>query len=101
MRINGRASMLNDAEAKARYFGAQLMVRIECEIYPNCPRYVPDLAGEDLSPYVWREGQGTPPPPEWKSPYYVRDILPAAIRMRRSLRRTRVIADGASRPLGR
>ena len=58
MRINGRASMLNDAEAKARYFGAQLMVRIECEIYPNCPRYVPDLAGEDLSPYV-RAGNTT------------------------------------------
>ena len=60
MRINGRASMLNDAEAKARYFGAQLMVRIECEIYPNCPRYVP-------APYVPREGQGTPPPLELKS----------------------------------
>ena len=42
MRINGRASMLNDAEAKTRYFGAQLMVRIECN--PNCPRYMPDLA---------------------------------------------------------
>jgi uncharacterized protein len=84
MRINGRASILNDAEAKARYFGAQLMVRIECEIYPNWPRYVPDLTGGDLSRYVRREGQGTPPPPEWKSHYYVRDILTAAIRMRRS-----------------
>jgi hypothetical protein len=50
----------------ARYFGAQLMVRIEGEIYPNCPRYVLDLAGKDLSPYVPREGQGTSPPPECK-----------------------------------
>jgi hypothetical protein len=57
MRINGRASMLNDAEAKARNFGAQLMVRIECEIYPNCPRYVPDLAGEGLSPYFGAKGR--------------------------------------------
>ena len=32
------------------------MVRIECEIYPNCPRYVPDLAGATASPYVPREG---------------------------------------------
>jgi hypothetical protein len=40
MRINRRASILDDAEAKARHFGAQRVVRIECEIYPNCPRYV-------------------------------------------------------------
>ncbi len=77
MRINGRASILDDAEAKARHFGAQLVVRIECEIYPNCPRYVPDLAGEKLSLYVPREGQGTPPAPEWKSRDYIRDILPS------------------------
>jgi hypothetical protein len=77
MRINGHAWILADAEAKARHFGAQLVVRIECEIYPNCPHYVPDLAGEKLSLYVPREGQGTPPPPEWKSRDYIRDILPA------------------------
>jgi hypothetical protein len=65
--INGRTSILDDSETMARYFGAQLMARIECEIYPNCPCYVLDLAGEDLSPYVPREGQGTSPPPEWKS----------------------------------
>jgi len=63
MRINGRASILEDAEAKGRHFGAQVVVRIECEIYPNCPRYVPDLVGANLSPYVPREGQGPPPPP--------------------------------------
>ena len=45
MRINGRASILDDPEAIGRHFGAKLVVRIECEIYPNCPRYVPDLAG--------------------------------------------------------
>jgi len=67
MRINGRTSILDDSETMARYFGARLMVWIECEIYPNCPRYVLDLAGEDLSPCVPREGQGTSPPPEWKS----------------------------------
>jgi hypothetical protein len=66
MRINGRTSILDDSETMARYFGAQLTVRIECEICPNCPRYVLDLA-EDPSPYVPREGQGTSPPPEWKS----------------------------------
>ena len=48
----------------------------ECEIYPNCPRYVPDLAGAQSSPYVPREGQGIPPSPEWKSRDYIRNILP-------------------------
>ena len=76
MRVNGRASILDDADAIGRHFGAQLVVRIECEIYPNCPRYVPDLAGAKLSPYVPREGQGPPPPPEWKQRDYIRDILP-------------------------
>jgi hypothetical protein len=77
MRINGRASILDDAAAIGRHYGAQLVVRIECEIYPNCPRYVPDLAGANLSPYVPREGQGPPPAPEWKGRDYIRDILPA------------------------
>src|SRR5882724_12252637 len=27
-------------------------------VYPNCPRYVLDLAGAQLSPYVPRERQG-------------------------------------------
>jgi len=53
------------------------VVRIECEIYPNCPRYVPDLANAKFSPYVPREGQGPPPAPEWKSRDYIRDILPS------------------------
>jgi len=77
IRVNGRASILDDAAALGRHFGAQLVVRIECEIYPNCPRYVPDLAGAQLSPYVPREGHEPPPPPEWKRRDYIRDILPS------------------------
>jgi hypothetical protein len=76
MRINGRAAILEDAAALGRHYGAQLVVRIECEIYPNCPRYVPDLANAKLSSYVPREGQAPPPPPEWKGRDYIRDILP-------------------------
>ena len=77
MRINGRAAILDDAAAIGRHYGAQLVVRIECEIYPNCPRYVPDLAGANPSAYVPREGEAPPPPPEWKGRDYIRDILPA------------------------
>ena len=77
IRINGRAAICDDAETLARLFGAKLVIRVVCEIYPNCPRYVPDLVHGSPSPYVPRDGQGTPPPPEWKSRDYIRDILPA------------------------
>ena len=76
IRINGKAQVLDDPQARGRHYGAELVVRIECEIYPNCPRYVPDLAGAKASPYVPRPGQGTPPAPEWKYRDYIRDILP-------------------------
>jgi hypothetical protein len=76
MRINGRAESSTTPRRSAGTYGAQLVVRIECEIYPNCPRYVPDLATAKLSPYVPREGEAPPPPPEWKGRDYIRDILP-------------------------
>ena len=41
------------------------------EGYVDC-----NIAGAKLSPYVPREGQGPPPPPEWKKRDYIRDILP-------------------------
>jgi predicted pyridoxine 5'-phosphate oxidase superfamily flavin-nucleotide-binding protein len=77
MRINGRATIHDDAATLATHHGARLVVRIECEIYPNCPRYVPDLIGQRASPHVPRPGQGTPPAPEWKHRDYLRDLLPA------------------------
>ena len=46
------------AEAIGRHFGARLVVRIQCDIYPNCPRYVPDIEGARPSPYVPRPGRG-------------------------------------------
>ncbi len=64
LRISGRASIHGD------------VVRVEClEIFPNCPRYIPDLATGTPSPHVPREGH-VPPAPEWKQRDYIRDILP-------------------------
>lgn len=76
IRINGKASIHDDRESLDRHVGAKLVVRIACEIYPNCPRYIPNLAEDDASPYTPREGAGTPPAPEWKQRDYIRDILP-------------------------
>jgi hypothetical protein len=65
LRISGRASIHGK------------VVRVAClEIFPNCPRYIPDLANGTPSPHVPREGH-VPPAPEWKQRDYIRDILPA------------------------
>jgi predicted pyridoxine 5'-phosphate oxidase superfamily flavin-nucleotide-binding protein len=75
IRINGRATILDDAEALARHHAAKLVVRVECELFSNCPRSVHDLAGGQLSVYLPRPGH-EPPAPEWKSRDYIRDVLP-------------------------
>jgi uncharacterized protein len=75
IRINGRATILNGADAVAQHHAAKLVVRVVCELYSNCPRAVHDLASNRLSAYVPRPGYN-PPPPEWKSRDYIRDILP-------------------------
>ena len=53
-------------------------MRVKCEIFPNCPRYVPDLMGDPAAvpanPFVPRPGH-EPPAPEWKSRDYLKDVL--------------------------
>ena len=77
-RIRGRAAICDDAPTMALHHGAKVVVRVECEIFPNCPRYVPDLIGASEAPppnaFVPRPGY-EPPPPEWKSRDYLKDVL--------------------------
>ena len=75
IRINGRASILDDAPTLVRHHAAKLVVRVQCELFSNCPRAVHDLAHGELSAYVPRPGY-EPPSPEWKSRDYIRDVLP-------------------------
>ncbi len=75
IRINGRATILDDAAALARHHAAKLVVRVECELFSNCPRAVHDLEGGRLSAYMPQPGY-EPPAPEWKSRDYLRDLLP-------------------------
>lgn len=75
IRISGRA-VLDTRTDPVKTGETDMIVRVTCdEIYPNCPRYMPDLASGTLSPNVPREGH-QPPPPEWKTRDYIRDILP-------------------------
>ena len=77
-RIRGKAAIDDSAETLHRHHGAKVVVRVKCEIFPNCPRYVPDLMGDLTSvppnPFVPRPDY-EPPPPEWKSRDYLKDVL--------------------------
>ena len=76
IRINGQATIHNDNKSLESHFGAKFVVRISCEIYPNCNRYVPNLEKNKLSIYTPRKGKGVPPVPEWKERDYIKNILP-------------------------
>ena len=76
IRINGQATIHNDNKSLENHFGAKFVVRISCEIYPNCPRYIPNLEKNKSSIYTPRKGKGVPPAPEWKKRDYIKNILP-------------------------
>jgi predicted pyridoxine 5'-phosphate oxidase superfamily flavin-nucleotide-binding protein len=78
LRVNGRATLLDDADALARHHGAELVVRVRAErIFPNCPRYIHRSAGAELSADVPCPGH-EPPTPAWKSMSIVTDVLPGS-----------------------
>jgi uncharacterized protein len=76
LRVNGEATLLDDAEALSRHHGAQLVVRVRARrIFPNCPRYIHRTDGAQLSPDVPKPGH-EPPVPAWKSMPFIVDVLP-------------------------
>ncbi len=76
-RMTGDATLLRDAGTLARHHGAKSVVRFQADyVYPNCPRYIPEL--RMVAPSVHPPVPGhVPPPPAWKSRDYIRDELPA------------------------
>ncbi|MEM8625909.1 MAG: pyridoxamine 5'-phosphate oxidase family protein, partial [Pseudomonadota bacterium] len=76
LRVNGRAALLYDHPSLGRYPGAKLVIRLEAiEIFPNCPRYIPDLRAGRASEYLPVAGHALAKP-GWKDRDYIRDILP-------------------------
>ena len=66
LRVNGTAAVSREDPLLARTVGAQLMVRVTARvIFPNCPRYIPDMQLVDPSIYAPRAGFD-PPEPAWK-----------------------------------
>jgi predicted pyridoxine 5'-phosphate oxidase superfamily flavin-nucleotide-binding protein len=66
LRVNGTATVNRDDPLIQRTVGAQLIVRVTARvIFPNCPRYIPDMRLIDPSVYAPRSDYD-PPEPEWK-----------------------------------
>ena len=76
LRVNGSAEIVDTHARLAEYPGAKVMVRVQArEIFPNCPRYIPDLAQGTPSDYLPRAGAALPKP-DWKDRDYIRPLLP-------------------------
>jgi hypothetical protein len=67
LRVDGSASVSRDDPLLAHTVGAQLIVRVKARaIYPNCPRYIPQMQLVEPSIYAPLPGV-EPPEPAWKS----------------------------------
>ena len=76
LRVNGRASLHNADPMMADLPGAQIIVRVVPEhIFPNCPRYIPDLGSGRPSEYLPAEGVA-PMEPAWKGFDAFKDVVP-------------------------
>ncbi len=75
LRVNGTAMVSRDDPLLASIVGAQLIVRVTARvIFPNCPRYIPDMQLVDPSIYAPRSGY-EPPEPGWKDFDVFRDCV--------------------------
>ena len=76
LRVNGRAEIVRDDSAMAAVPGAQLLIKVTpAAIFPNCPRYIPNLQLTEASPYLPKAGE-PPIEPKWKSFEIFADVVP-------------------------
>lgn len=76
LRINGRATIDFEDLRIAGFAGAQGLVRLTpTDIFPNCPRYIPQLELTQPSIYAPRP-EVAPPEPAWKSFDAFKDVVP-------------------------
>lgn len=76
VRVNGRAELVRDDPAMAAMPGAQLLVRVTpTAIFPNCPRYIPNLAQTAPSADA-PQADVVPQEPRWKTYPDFADVVP-------------------------
>lgn len=77
LRVSGTAELSFDDKLLAEFPGGQLLVRIRpTHVFPNCPRYIPDMKLEAASVYVPDAGCA-PVEPAWKGFPEFKNVVPA------------------------
>jgi uncharacterized protein len=76
LRVNGTARLVYDDPLLSEFEGAQALVHVVPEhIFPNCPRYIPNLKTGETSAYVPCAGIERKEP-AWKGFEHFRDVVP-------------------------
>lgn len=76
LRVNGRAQVVREDPLMEAIPGAQLLVKVTpTDIFPNCPRYIPELTLSRPSAY-WPEPKKAPVEPKWKAFPDFADLVP-------------------------
>lgn len=75
VRVQGTATINRDDPLLGSTVGAQMIVRVEARaIFPNCPRYIPQMQLVSESPYVPKPGEDLVEP-GWKSDDAFEDVI--------------------------
>lgn len=75
VRVNGQAVVHDAHPLMAEYPGAQRIVEVTvAHVYPNCPRYVPQMEMVERSRHVPQAGQDQPVP-AWKEIPPIAEVL--------------------------
>ncbi|HEY3496795.1 MAG TPA: pyridoxamine 5'-phosphate oxidase family protein, partial [Polyangiaceae bacterium] len=76
LRVNGSAQLVFDDPLLSEFEGAQALIRVTPRhIFPNCPRYIPDLKTGEPSAYVPCAGVERKEP-AWKGFDDFREVVP-------------------------
>src|ERR1700693_6023231 len=76
LRVNGRAAIVADDPIMGRLSGSQLLIRVTpTDIFPNSPRYIPDLPAGQPSRYLPCAGK-PPQEPAWKGFEDFKNVVP-------------------------
>ncbi|RYG30333.1 MAG: pyridoxamine 5'-phosphate oxidase family protein [Burkholderiales bacterium] len=76
IRVNGTAEISLDDPLMQDFPGAQAIIRVTpIDIFPNCPRYIPNVADVKPSPYTPTSDE-PPVEPKWKSMDMFKDVVP-------------------------
>jgi predicted pyridoxine 5'-phosphate oxidase superfamily flavin-nucleotide-binding protein len=80
LRVNGTAEIAFEDERLEGFPGGQLLVKVTpADIFPNCPRYIPELELKAPSIYAPRLGEAAVEP-AWKSFDDFKDVVPPRAR---------------------